>query len=179
MAEDEARLNHQYGSWVSEWKSLSRVWPFATPWTIYSSWNSLGQKTGVGCLSLLQGIFPTQGKNPGLPHRRQTLYQLSYKGSPRRLVWVVYAFSSGSCRPRNQTRVFCIAGGFFTNWAIREAQLYSALKSSRHFNIFFSKIVLGIFGPLHFHRNFSLSISTKIACWNFYSGCTKSVNQFG
>ena len=43
----------------------------ATPWTIYSSWNSPGQHTGVGSLSLLQGIFPTQGSNPRLPHCRQ------------------------------------------------------------------------------------------------------------
>ena len=48
-----------------------------------STWNSLGQKTGVGSLSLLQGIFPTQGWNPGLPHCRQILYQLSHKGSPK------------------------------------------------------------------------------------------------
>ena len=48
----------------------------------YSSWNSLGQNLGVGSLSLLQGIFPTQGSNPGLPHCRQILYQLSHKGSP-------------------------------------------------------------------------------------------------
>ena len=40
------------------------------------------QNTGVGSLSLLQGIFPTQGSNPGLPHRRQILYQLSYQRSP-------------------------------------------------------------------------------------------------
>jgi len=39
----------------------------ATPWTIHSSWNSPGQNTGVGSLSLLQGIFPTQGSNPSLP----------------------------------------------------------------------------------------------------------------
>ena len=45
----------------------------------YSSWNSLGQNTGVGSLSLLQGIFPTQGSNPGLPHCRQILYQLYFK----------------------------------------------------------------------------------------------------
>ena len=38
--------------------------------------------TGVRSLSLLQGIFPTQRSNPGLPHCRQTLYQLSHKGSP-------------------------------------------------------------------------------------------------
>jgi len=37
----------------------------------------------VDNLSLLQGIFPTQGLNPGLPHCRQILYQLSHTGSPR------------------------------------------------------------------------------------------------
>ena len=43
-----------------------------------SPWNSPGQNTGVGSLSLLQGIFPTQGLNSGLPHCRQILYQLSH-----------------------------------------------------------------------------------------------------
>ena len=55
------------------------LWPHG----LYSPWNSPGQNTGVGCLSFLQGIFPLQGSNPGLPHYRQTLYQLSYQGSPR------------------------------------------------------------------------------------------------
>ena len=73
-------------------------------------------------LSLLQGIFPTQGLDPGLPHCRQMFYQLSHKGSPRILVWVAYPFSRGSSQPRNQTRVSCIAGGFFTKWAIREPE---------------------------------------------------------
>ena len=45
--------------------------------------NSPGQNTGVGSLSLLQGIFPTQGSNPDLPHCRRILYQLSYLGSPK------------------------------------------------------------------------------------------------
>ena len=66
------------------------------PHGLYSSWNSLGQNTGVGSLSLLQGIFPTQGWNPGLPHCRRILYQLNHKGSPRILEWVVYPFSSRS-----------------------------------------------------------------------------------
>ena len=49
-----------------------------------------GQNTGVGSLSFLQGAFPTQGSNPGLPHCRQILYQLSHKGSPRILdVWPI------------------------------------------------------------------------------------------
>ena len=67
--------------WVSEWKSLSHVRFFATPWTI-QLWNSLGQNTGVGSLSLLQGIFLTQESNQGLLHCRKILYQLSYWGSP-------------------------------------------------------------------------------------------------
>ena len=48
---------------------------------LYSPWNSPGQNTGVGSLSLLQGLFPTQGSNPGLLHCSQILYQLSHKGS--------------------------------------------------------------------------------------------------
>ena len=83
--------------------------------------NSPGQNTGVGKLSLLQGIFPTQGSKPGLLHCRQIIYQLIHKGSPRMLVWVAYSFSSGSFWPGNQTGVSCVTGGFFTSWAIREA----------------------------------------------------------
>ena len=85
------------------------------PHGLYSPWNSPGQNPGVGSFSLLQGIFPTQGSNPGLPHCRQILYQLSHKGSPRILEWVAYPFSSRSPQPRNRTGVSCIAGGFFTN----------------------------------------------------------------
>ena len=101
-----------------KWKSLSCVRlcnPMDCPW------NSLGQNTGVGSLSLLQGIFPTQGSNPGLLHCRRTFYQLSHKGSLRILEWVAYPFSRGSSQPRNRTGVSCIAGRFFTNWAIRKA----------------------------------------------------------
>ena len=54
---------------------------------LYSPWNSPGQNTGVGSLSLHQGIFLTQGSNPGLLHCRQTLYQLNCKESPRILEW--------------------------------------------------------------------------------------------
>ena len=88
---------------------------------LHSPWNSPGHNTGVGSLSLLQGSFPTQGWNPGLLHCRWILYQLSHKANPRILEWVAYPFSSGSSRPRNQTRVSCIAGRFFTNWAMRGA----------------------------------------------------------
>ena len=75
----------------------------------------------MSCHSLLQGIFLTQGSNPGFPHHKQILYQLSHQGSPRILEWVAYPFSRGSSQPGNQTRVSCTVGRFFTNWAIREA----------------------------------------------------------
>ena len=87
---------------------------------LYSPQNSPGQNTGLGSCSLLQGIFPTQGSNPGLPHCRQILYQLSHQGSSRILEWVAYPFSSGSSWPRNWTRISCSAGGFSTWWATRE-----------------------------------------------------------
>ena len=84
------------------------------------------QNTGVRSLSLLQGILPTQGSNPGLPHCRWILYQPSHKGSPRILEWVACPFSSRSSQHRNWTRVSCVAGGFFTNRSIREATSHIA-----------------------------------------------------
>ena len=81
------------------------------------------KNTGVGSLSLLQGIFPTQGSNRGLWHCRQILYKLSHKGSPRILEWVAYPFTSRSSWPRIQPGVFCITAGFFTNWVIKEAKV--------------------------------------------------------
>ena len=63
-------------------ESCSVVSESLQPHGLYSLWNSPGQNTGVGSWSLLQGIFPTQGSNSGLPHSRGILYQLSHKGSP-------------------------------------------------------------------------------------------------
>ena len=62
------------------------LWPHG----LYSPWNSLGQNTGVGSLSLLQRIFPTQELNPGLLHCRQILHQLSPQGNTAILLsWVI------------------------------------------------------------------------------------------
>ena len=68
-------------------------------------------------------IFPTQELNPSLLHCRRILYQLSHKGNPRILEWIAYSFSSGSSWPRNRAVVSCIAGRFFTSWAMREAPI--------------------------------------------------------
>ena len=63
------------------------------PHGLYSPWNSPGQNTGVGSLSLFQGIFPIQGSNPGLPHCRWILYQLSHQG-----IKPTYNLQSAICR---------------------------------------------------------------------------------
>ena len=70
---------------VSEGESCSVVSDSLRLRGLYSPWNSLGQNTGVDSLSLLQGIFPIQGLNPGLPHCRQILYQLSHQGRPEHI----------------------------------------------------------------------------------------------
>ena len=85
-------------------------------WGYFQSWSEM--KGTPLCLSLLQGIFSTRGLNPGLLHCRWILYQLSRKRSPRILEWIAYPFSSGSSWLWNQTGPPCIAGGFYTNWAI-------------------------------------------------------------
>ena len=104
--------------------------------------NSPDKNTGV-LPCPLRGIVPTQGWNPGFPHCRRILYQLSHKGSKvkvaqscltlcnpmdcslpgssvheilqaRILEWVAIPFSGRSSQPTNQTQVSHIAGGFFT-----------------------------------------------------------------
>ena len=72
-------------TWNAKWKwskSHSVMSDSLQPHGLHIPWNFPGQNTGVGSLSLLQGIFPIQGSNPGLPHCKQILYQLSHKGSP-------------------------------------------------------------------------------------------------
>ena len=72
----------------SESESCSVMSDALQPCELSGPLTSPGQNTGVGSLFLLQGIFPTQEQNPGLPHCRQILYQLSHQGSPRILEWI-------------------------------------------------------------------------------------------
>ena len=71
---------------------------------LYSPWNSPGQIPGVGSLSLLQGIFPTQESNPHL-HCMQILYQLSHLGSP----YTVKAM------------IFSVVMYLFESWTLKKA----------------------------------------------------------
>ena len=75
--------------------SSNSLWPHGQqPTRLLCLWDSPGKNTGVGCQFLLQGIFPTQGLNPGFPHCRQILYQLSHRGSPIALcILYIFCFS--------------------------------------------------------------------------------------
>ena len=104
-----------------KWKSLSRVQLFATPWTVESlELSRLEYWSGFPFPS--PGDLPNPGTEPRSPALRADSLPAEPPESPRILEWVAYPFSRGSSRPRNWTGVFCIAGRFFTNWAIREAQ---------------------------------------------------------
>ena len=71
--------------------------------------DSPGKNTGVGCHSLLQWIFPTQGSNPVLWHCRQILYCLIHQGNPKVLEWVAYPFLHGifPTQKSNQSLLHC------------------------------------------------------------------------
>ena len=71
-----------------KWKLLNLVQLFVTPWTIQSMEFSRPEYWSRGSLSLLQGILPTQGPNPGLPHCRQIPYQLGHKGSLGEYIYI-------------------------------------------------------------------------------------------
>ena len=114
------------------------LWPQGQlPTRLCHQWDFPGKNTGVGCHFLLQGIFPTQGLNPGLLHCRQTLYPLSHQGSPnvpwspflgragvgKNTGWVAIPFSRRSSWPRDWTQVSRTVGRRFTIWATREVSL--------------------------------------------------------
>ena len=97
-------------SWKWSEKSFNRARPLQ-PQKLHDLWNSAGKNTGMGSLSLLQGIFQTQGLNPGFRHCRQILSRLSHKGGPRILDWVDWPF--------------CSRSGFLTqesNWAFLQCR---------------------------------------------------------
>ena len=83
MKQLEQTINDDKHFFTMESESHSVVSNSLQPYELQSPWNSLGQNTGVGSPSLLQGIFPTQESNRDLLHCRQIFYQLSCQGSPQ------------------------------------------------------------------------------------------------
>ena len=93
--------------------------PFPVLWL--TPWRSPGLNTGMGSPSLLQGVFPTQGSNPGLPYCGQILYHLSHKGSPRILECSLSLLQQIFPTQESNRGLLHCSWIFFTNWAIRKA----------------------------------------------------------
>ena len=113
FAEEETSSNSRFCAAYVKW-SRSVVSASATPWTVaYHAPPSVGfpgKNTGVGCHFLLQGIVPTQGSNPSLPHCRQTLYLLSHQGiwpQNRYLQWASFWNTATSEEHAFRMRVVC------------------------------------------------------------------------
>ena len=127
------------------------------PHELHSPWNSPGHNTGVGNFSLLQGIFPNQGSNPGLLHCRWILCQLSHQGSPREglisttaLLWEDYV---------NRTTWHIILRDFFFS--------LSLISPSSFLPLFISSAVLGLhccvgFSPAAAGRSSSLVVGHRL-----------------
>ena len=96
-----------------ESESHSVVSDSLQPHGLYSPWNSPGQNTGMGTCFLLQGIFPTQGSNPGLPHCRRIFYQLSQEGGPLYMVlFIISLCSKGFALLKTFGKYFEVTGYF-------------------------------------------------------------------
>ena len=92
------------------------------PVRLLCPWGFSRQRYRSGLPCPPSGDLPNPGITTRSPILWQKFYHLSHQRSPRILEWVAYPFPRGSSQPKNQTRVSCITGGFFTSWATREAQ---------------------------------------------------------
>ena len=81
--------------------------------------DSPGKNTGVGSHAFLQGIFPTQGFNPGLSHCRWILYHLSHQGSPK--YWASLSLHQWNFLSQELNWILLHCRWILTNWATREA----------------------------------------------------------
>ena len=101
--------------WKWRWKLLSRVRLFATAWTMQSMEFSRPEYWSGWNLPS-PGDLPNLGIEPRSPALQEDSLPAEPPEKPRILEWITYPFSSRSSQPRNRTKVYCIAGGFFTNW---------------------------------------------------------------
>ena len=132
-------------NWTKLWKGSLQIY-------FYVLWYSPGQDTGVGSLSLHQGLFLTQGWKLHLLH-----LPAEPQGKPKNTGVVPSPFSRGSSQPRYRNGVSWIEHRFFTNWAIREALFHSR-------DITLSLIMAA---KSVFHDLYHLALTT-ILCERFY-----------
>ena len=118
---ETALKKNEFKLLLPESESCSVVSDSLRPRGLHIPWNSPGQNTGVGSHSHLPRIFPTQGLKPGLPCCRRTL--ISWATREAQEYWSGWPIPSAADLPS------CIAGGFFTSWATREAHSLQKCKA--------------------------------------------------
>ena len=134
---------------VWKWKWSRSVVSDSLPTRLLCLWDSPGKNTGVACHFLLQGIFPTQGSNPGLLSCRQTLYPLSHQGSP--------------------TQVYKMYNCFFTRQLHFFNEHHSAIRQKVHLSQVKVSVGGSQFGVLQGIRaGGHLSSATVCACWHLH-----------
>ena len=140
------------------------------PTRLLCPWNSLGKNTGVGCYSLLQGIFPTQGLNLGFQHCRQSLYHLSHQGSPLK----AFQFSSVQSLSRVQLFVTPRTAARQASLSITNSQRLLNLMSiasvmpSNHLTLCRPLLLpLSIFPSIRVFSNELVLHTRWLKCWSF------------
>ena len=91
--------------------------------------DSPGKNTGVGCHAPLQGISPTQGSDPGLPHCRWILYQLSHEGSPASIYLV--ALHPGVMEQKEKENITYFFLSLVLNFPSQASPLHAAVRRQR------------------------------------------------
>ena len=105
--------------WVSQSCEL-----FVTSWTVACQ---APLSMGILQTRILEWVampFSRGSSQPRSPSLQADSLSSEPPGKPKLLEWVAYPFSRGTSWPKNQTRVSCFAGGFFTSWATREVHNY-------------------------------------------------------
>ena len=157
---------------ASESESCSVMSDSLRPHGLYSPGNFLGQNTGVGSLSLLQGTFPTQRLNPGLPHCRQILYQLSHSSAQFSLSGM-----SDSLRPNEPQHARPPYVVHHHSWSPPKLMSIELVMPSNHLilcrpllltpsifpsiRVFSNESVLRIRWPKHWSFSFNISLSNE------------------
>ena len=124
----------------------------------------------MGCPYFLQGNFPTQGSNPGLPHCRQTLYRLSHKGS----LWLIFSqFKCVSCTvnttQQNEFYNIQLSAGKLTPQIIhKQVNNFSTRDCSLHLSV--AKFSMWKLSPLNFSKTFQCLTSCSILHFPLCSG---------
>ena len=148
--------NTQMGSSVYTWfpkrilkwsESRSVVSDSLRPHELYSAWNSPGQSSGVGSLSVLQGIFLTWGLNPGLLHCRRILYQLNHTREAKRY------FTQACFSPypphfsvhAHHLGILLKCRFWFSNSGVRFLSLHSKYQLIQLWNLYYQRILLNSF----------------------------------